>query len=450
MSSSPDGIYDPGVIDPGIPVKNSTNSFWISESSPIAKLQSPWVNAADVVIIGSGMSGMNLARTIYQKMTTCQVVIIDARDICSGATGRNGGHIKAMSYNVWLDRKQRYGVEEAIRLTVFEHSHLGKMTAAIQEDQIDCDLTFVDGIDAYYDSNNLTEAILALDDMRKSAPHLSSQYTVHTAQDKIRALGCSERCVGAIVTSAASVWPYKMVTALLDKMVQENGLCVQTNTNVISVADSNDTDCAVVQTDHGAIKAKIVVHATNGWMGHLVPELRPYISPVRGNVIHQVIHDPVLRLTNSFWHRYTAKDWDYLIQRPKGDVVVGRANIGRRATGDDSQTDFCPQIHLRGVISEMYMGGQFCSEITHSWSGILGYTQDGAPFAGRLPFSGHTHQWVCGGYHGIGMIKAFRMAEMVARMIVGEDVTRIYPRSFFVTEQRMKKLKQSLRAKQKL
>jgi hypothetical protein len=48
------------------------------------------------------------------------------------------------------------------------------------------------------------------------------------------------------------------------------------------------------------------------------------------------------------------------------------------------------------------------------------------------------------------MTKAFRMAEMVARMIVGEDVTSEYPRSFFITEQRMKKLRQSLCAKQKL
>ncbi|CAL5869936.1 uncharacterized protein PFLUO_LOCUS4169 [Penicillium psychrofluorescens] len=355
-----------------------------------------------------------------------------------------------MIYNLWLDRKQRYGAEEAIRLTVFEHSHLEMMTAAIQESQVDCDLTLVEGIDAYYDSNNFVEAILALDDMRKFAPHLASQYTVHTARDKIRALGCSERCIGAIGIPAASVWPYKMVTALLDKMVQENGLCVQSNTNVISVADTKDTNCAIVQTNRGAIKARNVVHATNGWMGHLVSEFRPYISPVRGNVIHQVIHSPVLSLKNSFWHRYAAKDWDYLIQRPKGDVVVGRANIGRRATGDDSQTDFCPQIHLRGVIAETHLCDQLSSEITHSWSGILGYTQDGAPFAGRLPFSEHTHQWVCGGYHGIGMIKAFRMAEMVARMIVGEDVTGEYPRSFLVTEQRMKKMKQSLCAKQNL
>ena len=67
MSGSPDGIYEAGVVDPGIPVANSTKSFWLSQPAPIASTQSPWIDEADVVIIGSGMSGMNLARTNFPE-----------------------------------------------------------------------------------------------------------------------------------------------------------------------------------------------------------------------------------------------------------------------------------------------------------------------------------------------------------------------------------------------
>ena len=370
--------------------------------------------------------------------------MVDARDLCSGATGRNGGHIKTMSYNFWLDRKSRYGVEEAIRLSTFEHSHLDSMTEAIHENGLECELTLIEGLDVYYDKSNFADAIASINDMYKYAPALAGEYTVYTDKAKLRQLNCSERTIGAIGTPAASMWPYKMVTRMLSKLVNENGLSVQANTRVLSVTDDRDDKFAVVYTDRGNIRAKHVVHATNGWLGHLLPELRPYISPVRGNVIHQIIHSPSRNLGQSFWHRYSTKDWDYLIQRPPGGIVVGRASTGRRATGDDSETDICPQIHLRGVMAEMYSDGHSASEVSHAWSGILGYTQDASAFAGKLPFKNRDHQWVCGGYQGIGMIKAFRMAEMVARMIVGEDVSQECPSSFLVTEERMKKLKQSL------
>lgn len=450
MSGSPDGIYEPGLVDPGIPVSNSTKSFWLSQSAPIARTQSPWINTADVVIIGSGMSGMNLARTLYQKSAKLKIVLLDARDLCSGATGRNGGHIKTMSYNYWLDRKAKYGVKEAICLTNFEHSHLEHMTATIRESELNCELNLIEGIDVYYDKSNFADAIAAISDMERYAPELASQYTVYTDKAKLGQLNCSDRSIGAIGTPAASMWPYKMVTGLLSRLITENGLCVQSNTKVVSITDRKDDKFAVVHTDRGNVRARHVVHATNAWLGHLLPELRPYISPVRGNVIHQTVHSPHRNLENSFWHRYSSKDWDYLIQRPSGGIVVGRASTGRRATGDDSETDVCPQIHLRGVMAEMYSHGHSASEVSHAWSGILGYTQDGSAFAGRLPFSNRGHQWVCGGYQGIGMIKAFRMAEMVARMIVGEDVSQECPTSFLVTEERMKKLKQSLSAKPSL
>ncbi len=63
MSSSPDGIYEAGIIDPGLPVTNATQPFWLSEPSGISTLQSPWTEVADVVIIGSGMTAASLART---------------------------------------------------------------------------------------------------------------------------------------------------------------------------------------------------------------------------------------------------------------------------------------------------------------------------------------------------------------------------------------------------
>ncbi|KPM45619.1 hypothetical protein AK830_g885 [Neonectria ditissima] len=466
MSGSPEGIYEPGIIDPGVPVENPTTPFWLSSPHPLANHQSPWpATAVDIVIIGSGISGTSIAQTILSKRPELKVTLIDGRSLCSGATARNGGHIKTMAYAVWEDRKRTFGIEEAIKITAFEHSHLEVMTNAIRENSLDCDLVPTEGVDAYYDRKTFNKALAALSDMQAHTPQIAGKYKVHTDQSILQGeMKLSSQCVGAIVVPAASVWPYKMVTGLLGGMIDSGKLNVQTHTTVREIHDSVHDDFAIVRTDRGDIKATHVVHATNGWMGHLLPELRPFISPVRGNVVH---YGPITENQKipgketesrggispmgidkkvSFWLRYADKDYDYLIQRAQGDVVVGRANTGRKATGDDSQTDLQPMAHLRGFPDEAFKcpSRGSSAQIEHAWSGILGFTQDAMPFVGRLPFPSRSHQWVCGGYHGIGMVKAFRTGQMVALLILGESLDEEYPLSMLVTDERIGRLRRSL------
>ena len=196
--------------------------------------------------------------------------------------------------------------------------------------------------------------------MQKHAPHLAKQYTVYTDQDHLRkVLKLSNRCVGAIGVAAASIWPYKFITGLIGPLIESGKVNVQTDTLVQSIDDDANQEHATVNTNRGKIQAKNVVHATNGWLGHLLPELRPYISPVRGNVVHMapISKDSKMKgqassfgfeSSFSYWLRYAEKDYDYLIQRREGDVVVGRANTGRRATGSDAETDVVAMAHLRG------------------------------------------------------------------------------------------------------
>ena len=50
---------------------------------------------ADVVIIGSGMCGAMTAHTLLSaEDRPASVVVLEAREICSGASGRNAGHCR--------------------------------------------------------------------------------------------------------------------------------------------------------------------------------------------------------------------------------------------------------------------------------------------------------------------------------------------------------------------
>lgn len=453
-------------MDPGTPGPNYTSPYWHIEPHRHANHQSAWPKGiVDVVIIGSGISGMTLARTLTTK-PGLEVVLVDSRQLCAGATGRNGGHIKTMTFAMWAERKKIFGLKEAIRISLFEDSHLEAMHAAMKEDNIDADLVLTEGIEAYYDQTTFDYAIKSLEEMRFHIPKLAAKHRVYTDLDYLqKEFKVSPRCIGAIGVPSASVWPYKWITGVLGNLIDTQKLNVQTNTTVSSIQDddSDASEFATIHTNRGSIRARDIIHAQNAWIGHLIPELRPFISPVRVNVVHfdsvQVPDNPHIPVVNrspfsldskySLWLRYGEKDYDYIIQRTDGGLIVGRACTGRKTTSDDSVTDISPMQHLRGFAEEALMFTPEKGSSTHidrQWSGIVAFTQDGVPFAGRLPssFTGRKHQWVCGAYHATGMIKAFRTSQNLAAMVLGKGVSEDFPESMLVTEERIRNLQRSL------
>jgi hypothetical protein len=75
---------------PTLPVPNPTRSFWhTTHPNPLVhhRTTTDLPTRASVVIIGSGITGVFAARELIASGVT-EVVVLEARDICSGATGR--------------------------------------------------------------------------------------------------------------------------------------------------------------------------------------------------------------------------------------------------------------------------------------------------------------------------------------------------------------------------
>lgn len=72
-----------------LPSTNSTQSFWHQEPSPILtghRTTSDLPSDADVVVVGSGITGAFAARELVRAGRS--VVMLEAREACWGATGR--------------------------------------------------------------------------------------------------------------------------------------------------------------------------------------------------------------------------------------------------------------------------------------------------------------------------------------------------------------------------
>lgn len=86
-----------------LPVPHATLPYWRTQLHAIDDYRSTesFPEQCDVAIIGAGMAGVMTAYHLCKQMEGRKpsIVILEAREVCSGATGRNG-----VSLHAWMGR----------------------------------------------------------------------------------------------------------------------------------------------------------------------------------------------------------------------------------------------------------------------------------------------------------------------------------------------------------
>ena len=139
-----------------LPVPNSTKSFWHEELHELADHQSTSTlpQECDVLIVGSGYAGVSTAYSLVKgpgSENIDSVVILEAREACSGATGRNGGHLRPDLYGHIPVYIERHGIEAGAEYAEFEVSHVQAIKNLIAKEGIECDFTLTRSTDTWVD-----------------------------------------------------------------------------------------------------------------------------------------------------------------------------------------------------------------------------------------------------------------------------------------------------------
>jgi hypothetical protein len=120
-----DSIAQRMARDPGLPVQTPTMSYWQDPEHSFAHMRSSSLpQEADVVLIGSGITSVSTAQHLLRLEPQIRIVILEARAAISGATGRNGGHIKASPWADYHDLKQLFGKDSGMKIIKFRMAHL--------------------------------------------------------------------------------------------------------------------------------------------------------------------------------------------------------------------------------------------------------------------------------------------------------------------------------------
>ncbi|KAJ5766948.1 uncharacterized protein N7511_004564 [Penicillium nucicola] len=410
-----------------IPTQPGLTSWWRTEphhlDDHISSESVP--KEADVVIIGSGISGASVAYNLLQQNkgpSRPKITILEARQACSGATGRNGGHLKPDPYSSIGHLAAEYGPEAAAEVAEFEQAHVDAIRKLVETEKIDCDLVITKAIDVQLMSRESNKAKAAFDHLStlgvKSVRRVSFS-DEREAQERSRVKGAK----GCFSYQAGHVWPYKLTLHILSRCLDQ-GAMLYTNTPAQSISPEKDNaGLWTIDTPRGPVKAKQVVFACNAYTSAILPMYSNKIIPVRGVCCRIIPANPVKRLTETYTLRWNNDEADYLIPREDGSIIVGGGwgQYGRDPGRWYNNANDHEMIESAKEYFDDYMQRNFHgweesgAYVENIWTGIMGYSSDSLPHVGHVP--GKPGQFISAGFTGHGMPQAWLSGKGVASMI---------------------------------
>ncbi|KAJ4415583.1 hypothetical protein N0V85_002664 [Neurospora sp. IMI 360204] len=464
-----------------LPRETPTSSYWQDPPDDIAdeRTTKDLPNKADIVIIGSGITGAAIAWNLLKDVNPGEkgsrnIVMLEARQACSGATGRNGGHTKAASYRSFLEHASLFGTPAAVQIARLEYKNIQAVHAFAKEHNIHCDSNPCHSIDVIYDQAQWTASHEAVAAMKAAFPEGDpvAEYTFHSpaevqskfhcALDAGTVAGEPQTLYGGVSYPAGSISSYAFTTGLL-KLCLARGLNLQTTTPATSLMKNRDERTWTVQTPRGNIWTKDIILATNGYTAAIAPTFQGVIVPLRGQVMAQrpgskLLDQACLPTTYSFIYD---KGYEYMIPRPKGsrnegDLVIGgglvrakEEGLGEYGTTDDTTVNEEISTYLRDTLTRYFGGGDGKGNwgedhpdgrVRKEWTGIMGYTPDGFPMVGAVP--GETGFWLSCGFQGHGMVLCWMCAKALVEIMEGRDNEELkawFPEAFRIRFERTRK-----------
>ncbi|KAK5123929.1 hypothetical protein LTR85_002126 [Meristemomyces frigidus] len=410
-----------------LPVPGSTKSFWHTELHDLADHRSTpeLPTECEVLIIGSGYAGTSVAYNLAKSESTAtnSVVVLEARQACSGATGRNGGHIRPDLYGHIPTYIKRYGVKAGGAWAEYEIAHVQAIKKLVAEEDIDCDFTLTRTTDCWADEEAAKKAKANYELMSSlDLPYMDDVDFVYGP----KAAGVSgvKDAKACATYTAGTLYPYKFIMSLLSRAIASGKVNLQTSTPATAVHE----DAAggfVVETPRGSIKAKKIVHASNAYVSSLLPEYSKAVVPCKGICTHIAVPEgkSAPYLTNSYIVRDNDKVLSYLIPRRDGGIVVG----GSAAVfyphleqwynnTDDSTLIEASKDFYDGFMQRTFRGWEDSEAyVSKAWTGVMGYSWDSLPHLGEVP--GKPGQYILAGFNGHGMPVVWLAAKGIAEMV---------------------------------
>ncbi len=361
---------------------------------------------AEVVVIGGGISGVGAARWLVESGVE-EVAVLEARTICSGASGRNAGFVMAVAPENFPPSDDPQDHEIARAIWSFTDTNQRLMEQTIVEMELNADFRRRGslGLAAYPDEWDLIKATAEI------ARENGLAVEIIERADLPGEWLTQEYYGGAWFPGNAEINPASFVKGVAARLAA-GGVQIFENSPVLEIAD--DGEHHYLRTANAVLRAKGLVVATNGYTSALLPDFENLITPIRGQVLAtSKVEDGVVECPV-----YANDGFQYWRQTADGSVLVGgwrdldiRHEVGRRENLNSAIQTRLEQV-ARKICSPKRI------RISNRWAGIMGFTPDRRPLVGWIP--GMERAVICAGFSGHGLAMAYHASKEAVSILLDE------------------------------
>jgi glycine/D-amino acid oxidase-like deaminating enzyme len=361
----------------------------------------------DVVIVGSGFTGLSAALTLARRGRS--VAVLEANSIGHGASTRNGGQVGSGN--------QKFRVRDLIRLRgeklAAELLHEGVamldyIEQLVSNEKIDCHFHRYGRFRGAVRPSHYEAMARDMDDLRRLIGVES--YSVPKVEQH-REIGTDAFHGGSVLPKDAGLHP-GLFHAGLVRSVRAAGGSVHGRTRVLAITQHNVGFS--VQTEQGRIDARDVIIATNGYTRNLIGYLDRRIVPVQSAIIAtDDLPAPLLDSMMPTRRMYgnTNRAFSYFRAAPAENRMLWGGRVGRLAAAG-SGAAFA---HLAADLLRVFPQAA-AAKVTHGWVGNIGYTFDDLPHLGRTP----DGVYFAMGYCGTGVSRSTFFGNKIALKLLGD------------------------------
>jgi glycine/D-amino acid oxidase-like deaminating enzyme len=357
---------------------------------------------ADVAIVGAGYTGLSCAIALAE--TGRNVVVLEAREIGHGASGRNGGQVIPGLKQDPDELIARYGREHGEGLVRLAGGAADRMFALIAKHGIDCGARQCGWIQPAH-SAAAARAVVAR--ARQWAAR-RAPVELLAGQQLALLLGTDTYRAGWLDRRGGAVQPLAYARGLA-RTALKLGARIHTGSPVVEIVHHIDEWAAM--TPRGEVRARQLVLATDAYSGPLWPDM------VTNQVIVTSVQTATEPLPDAIRHTIlpggtVASDTRKLLYYFRLDAD-GRFIIGGRGSVTDKVS---PRVYaaLRSVATRIY---PFLAGVPwpYRWYGRVGITRDWLPHLAELA----PGVWTVLGYCGRGVAMATTMGLVLGDMLSG-------------------------------
>jgi len=274
--------------------------FWLDDPNrPTPEPELTETLSTDLLVIGAGFTGLWTALLAKEENAARDVVILEADEVATGATGRNGGFLDASITHGFYNGLSRWP-RELPALLALGIANLDEIEGTIQRLGIDCDYLRTGDIDMATEPYQIDQMY---EELEIAAPYQTNfQFLEY---DQVQSIVKSpifiaglRRPDSALVNPAHLAWG-------LRKACLDLGVRLHEHSPVIKLEEENNH--VLAYTQHGRVRASRVALGTNAFPP-LLKRLSHYVVPVYDYAIVTEPLTPALRDSIGWYGREGVSD----------------------------------------------------------------------------------------------------------------------------------------------